>query len=264
MLSLKININIYNNRNRHKTEFLLQNMNNTQKPIHATSRFAIYFAPEINSKLHLLGSQWLGRDVNSGKLIKQPEIQNITSEYFYKITKNPSLYGFHATLKAPFHLNIKYTLNDLQDHIKRLCASMQPFNMYLTVKQVGQFLALVMDPKEKKMVKLASDLVKQVDHFRAPLQQSTIDKRRLSVLTRSQDSNLLKWGYPYVLSDFRFHMTLTEKITLPSARQQLENAASLHFAPSLNDIIKVNNISLFYQKTIGADFYQIQRFQLGK
>jgi hypothetical protein len=59
-------------------------------------------------------------------------------------------------------------------------------------------------------------------------------------------------------------MTLTEKITLPSARQQLENAASLHFAPSLNDIIKVNNISLFYQKTIGADFYQIQRFQLGK
>ena len=239
-------------------------MNNTQKRIHESSRFAIYFAPEISSALHMLGSQWIGRDANSGKLIKQPEIPNITSEYFYKITKNPRLYGFHATIKAPFQLNIRFTLNDLQDHIQRFCASIQPFNIYLTVKQVGQFLALVMDPREKKMVTLASDLVKQADHFRAPIQQSMIDKRRLSVLTRSQDSNLLKWGYPYVLSDFRFHMTLTEKITLPSARQQLENAAFLHFSSSLNDMVKVSSISLFYQKTIGSDFYQIQRFQLGK
>ena len=239
-------------------------MNNTQKRIHESSRFAIYFAPEISSALHMLGSQWVGRDANSGKLIKQPEIPNITSEYFYKITKNPRLYGFHATLKAPFQLNIRFTLNDLQDHIQRFCASIQPFNIYLTVKQVGQFLALVMDPREKKMVTLASDLVKQADHFRAPIQQPMIDKRRLSVLTRSQDSNLLKWGYPYVFSDFRFHMTLTEKITLPSARQQLENAACLHFSSSLNDMVKVSSISLFCQKTSDSDFHQIQRFQLGK
>ena len=239
-------------------------MNNTQKRIHESSRFAIYFAPEISSVLHMLGSQWIGRDANSGKLIKQPEIPNITSEYFYKITKNPRLYGFHATLKAPFQLNIRFTLNDLQDHIQRFCASIQPFNMYLKIKQADQFLALVMDPREKKMVKLASNLVKQTDHFRAPIQQPMIDKRRLSVLTRSQDSNLLKWGYPYVFSDFRFHMTLTEKITLPSARQQLENAACLHFSSSLNDMVKVSSISLFCQKTSDSDFHQIQRFQLGK
>ena len=239
-------------------------MNNTQKRIHESSRFAIYFAPEISSVLHMLGSQWIGRDANSGKLIKQPKIPDITSEYFCKITKNPRLYGFHATLKAPFQLNIRFTLNDLQDHIQRFCASIQPFNMYLKIKQADQFLALVMDPREKKMVKLASNLVKKADHFRAPIQQPMIDKRRLSVLTRSQDSNLLKWGYPYVFSDFRFHMTLTEKITLPSARQQLENAACLHFSSSLNDMVEVSSISLFCQKTSGSDFHQIQRFQLGK
>ena len=29
-----------------------------------------------------------------------------------------------------------------------------------------------------------------------------------------QDANLLRWGYPYVLEDFRFHMTLTERLGL--------------------------------------------------
>ena len=239
-------------------------MNNTQKRIHESSRFAIYFAPEISSALHMLGSQWIGRDANSGKLIKQPKIPDITSEYFYKITKNPRLYGFHATLKAPFQLNKEFTLKDLCSEIQRLSALSKPFSIDLKVQELGNFIALMMDRKEQKVQNLASKLVENLDQFRAPLHQEEIDKRRTSTLTSSEDKNLLNWGYPYVFNDFRFHITLTERIQVRSDREFMVSGASSHFSKSLDNATTVSSISLFFQESSNADFLQIQQFALGE
>ena len=229
-----------------------------------TARFAIYFAPEISSNLHTIGSQWLGRDSSSGKSIKQPNIKGVSSSYFYKVTKNPRLYGFHATLKAPFRLNTEFTLTDLCSQIQRLSTLSKPFSINLKVRELGNFITLMMDPNEQKMQNLASKLVENLDQFRAPLHQKEIDKRRMSDLTTSQDKNLLKWGYPYVFNDFRFHMTLTEKIPCKSDQELMVNLASLYFSENLDHTTKVSSISLFFQESSEANFLQIQQFALGE
>jgi len=230
------------------------------KPAGDTQRFAIYFAPEIDSNLHSIGSQWLGRDSSSGKSIMQPNIKGISSSYFYSVTKTPRRYGFHATLKAPFRLNKEFTSKDLCSQIQRLSALSKPFAMNLKVGKLGNFIALMMDPNEQKMQNLASKLVENLDQFRAPLHQKEIDKRRMSNLNTSEDKNLLKWGYPYVFNDFRFHMTLTEKIPCRSDQEFMVNAASSHFSADLDRATKVNSISLFFQESSEADFLQIQQF----
>ena len=234
------------------------------KSANDTARFAIYFAPEIGSNLHTIGSQWLGRDSSSGKSIKQPNIKGISSNYFYKVTKNPRVYGFHATLKAPFRLNKEFTLKDLCSQIQRSSTLSKPFSINLKVQKLGNFIALMMNPNEQKMQNLASQLVENLDQFRAPLHQKEIDKRRMSNLTTSEDKNLLQWGYPYVFDDFRFHMTLTEKIPCRSDQEFMVNAASSHFSEDLDRATKVNSISLFVQESSEADFLQIQQFALQK
>ena len=92
--------------------------------------------------------------------------------------------------------------------------------------------------------------------------QEEIDKRRMSALTISEDENLLNWGYPYVFNDFRFHITLTEKIQCQSDRESMVSAASAHFSESLENTIKVSSISLFVQESSEADFLQIKQFAL--
>ena len=232
------------------------------KPASDTPRFAIYFAPEIDSKLHSIGSQWLGRDSSSGKSLKQPYIKGISSNYFCSVTKTPRRYGFHATLKAPFRLNEDFTLMDLCSQIQRLSALSKTFYIKLKVRKFGNFIALMMDPTERKMQNLASKLVENLDYFRAPLHKEEIDKRRMSALTTSEDENLLNWGYPYVFNDFRFHITLTEKIQCKSDRESIISAASSHFSGSLENTIKVSSISLFVQENSEANFLQIQQFAL--
>ena len=232
------------------------------KPAGDTQRFAIYFAPEIDSNLHSIGSQWLGRDSSSGKSIMQPNIKGISSSYFYSVTKTPRRYGFHATLKAPFRLNKEFTLKDLCSQIQRLSALSKTFSIRLKVRKLGNFIALMMDPNEQKMQNLASNLVENLDYFRAPLHQEEIDKRRMSTLTIREDKNLLNWGYPYVFNDFRFHITLTERIQCKSDREFMVSAASSHFSGSLENTIKVSSISLFVQESSEADFLQIQQFAL--
>ena len=244
--------------------FYVKRMKTLLKPANETARFAIYFAPEIDSNLHSIGSQWLGRDSSSGKAIKQPDIKGISSSYFFNVTKTPRRYGFHATLKAPFRLNKEFTSKDLCSKIQRLSALSKPFSIDLKVQEFGNFIALMMDPKVQKMQNLASKLVENLDQFRAPLHQEEIDKRRTSALTNSEDKNLLNWGYPYVFNDFRFHITLTERIQVRSDREFIVSGASSHFSKSLNNSITVSSISLFFQESSEADFLQIQQFALGE
>jgi hypothetical protein len=64
-----------------------------------TTRYAIYYSPNADTLFHRLASEWLGRDAWSGDAQRQPAIADIPA-----LTEEPRRYGFHATLKAPFHL----------------------------------------------------------------------------------------------------------------------------------------------------------------
>jgi hypothetical protein len=74
---------------------------------------------------------------------------------------------------------------------------------------------------------------------------------------------LAQWGYPYVLEDFVFHMTLTGPLDGLSAVQteQLAGHACNWFAPLLAQGLWVDAVSWFCEAQAGADFHFVERFE---
>ena len=56
---------------------------------------------------------------------------------------------------------------------------------------------------------LAADCVREFDAFRPPLPATERDRYGTTGLTPRQERYLAQWGDPYVLTEFRFHLTLT-------------------------------------------------------
>ena len=68
-------------------------------------RYAIYFVPPAKSDFFRFGSAVLGYDCYSGGNVPRPA--TLAADYgpWDALTAEPRRYGFHATLKAPFHLS---------------------------------------------------------------------------------------------------------------------------------------------------------------
>ena len=48
--------------------------------------------------------------------------------------------------------------------------------------------------------------------FARPPGAAELERRRKAGLSAAQEKMLLRWGYPYVLDEFRFHLTLTGRL----------------------------------------------------
>jgi putative phosphonate metabolism protein len=217
-------------------------------------RYAIYFTPPADDPLTRRAGHWLGRDAFSGETLAQPIIEAFSEVAFSELTSDPRRYGFHATMKAPFELaegvNEAELVDALEGFADRQIAFILPS---LVLGQLGQFFALVPGATSPELQKLASDCVTVFDRFRAPLDDSDIARRRPERLTPNERRNLMAWGYPYVLDDFRFHMTLTgpvEREDQPAMRAAIEG----HFAGLLDQPRPIDSIALFVEPARGAPF----------
>ena len=87
-----------------------------------------------------------------------------------------------------------------------------------------------------------------------------MDKRRAARLNPQQETHLQRWGYPYVLDQFRYHMTLTGRLdadTRPTAQAAMaDRIAGLPLAPFIIDAL-----TLLGQDDAGR-FHQIARLPL--
>ena len=101
-----------------------------------------------------------------------------------------------------------------------------------------------------------------LDAFREPLTKEELAIRRSKGLTPSQDKNLIKWGYPYVFSEFRFHMTLTAKILCSKEKAIIYDAIQRHFSKSLKKRIKIEYACLLHQTNRQAPFFLVDQFKL--
>ena len=171
-------------------------------------RYAFYYMPAQNSELELFGEQWLGWSLRSGCVIKSANITDRKS-----FIEAPQKYGFHGTLKPPFRLAGSTTLHQLVNEARLLCRSIKPFKRpSLSISKLGRFLALTPVNRSSELCSLAETLVIELDHFRSIPTKDELEKRRMVGLSRIQDKLLLKWGYPYVLDEFRFHLTLSGQV----------------------------------------------------
>ena len=228
-----------------------------------SERFAIYYAPKYLSELDSLGCSWVGRDTVSGAQLRQPIVPGMTAKRLKALTDSARHYGFHATLKAPFHLKNGATRAALESTVEKICASLHPVTIRLTLKSLDGFFALMSSSDNAEILQLANTLVGELDVFRSPSTSAEIERRRAKKLSSIQDDNLLQWGYPFVFSEFRFHMTLTSKITSVVEREALRQALQVHFFNTLEKDIVLDEICLFHQGNTCSQFQLVRQFKLG-
>jgi len=229
-------------------------------------RHAAYFAPAPKSQAWDLGSQWLGRCAHQGVSLEQPQIGNFNVELFEKLTRTPRLYGWHATLKAPFELNSKARPEELHDAFAQLARStVSAFHLPLKLVEMGDFLALVPSQSSPELQKFAEDCVQQLHTLALPLSEAELQRRTGTGLTARQTALLLEWSYPFVMDQFQFHMTLSGSLKNvdPLLRLDLKTAAQEWFAPLLQHGIAIDAVTWFSQDHPKGNFRWVDRFELG-
>lgn len=176
-------------------------------------RYAVYFVPAADSDLYRFGSAVLRYDGYTGRPVAPPDECAADADAWREATEEPRRYGFHATLKAPFHLAPACTEAQLVSAfgsfaaLGRKAAVIEP-----AIRTLGGFTALVPAHANPGIDALAADCTTLFDAFRAPMSAQERARRLASGLNQSQIENLDRWGYPYLFADFRFHMTLTGRI----------------------------------------------------
>lgn len=179
----------------------------------SASRYAVFFCPDDNSELSSYGQQVLGRRAD-GQVLETAYTDCPDRQLALALSATPANYGFHATLKAPFRLAEQATEQQLLDAVETLANSQNVIVMQTLKPQLlSGFIALTLTPQPQAIASLADQCVKQLELFRAPLSQEDIRKRKPDKLSEQQKEYLYQYGYPYVMSEFRFHMTLTDKIS---------------------------------------------------
>lgn len=226
------------------------------------ARYAIYWAPPADSALSLLGAAWLGRDAATDRPLAQPAIDGFAADRLAAITAEPRRYGLHATLKPPFRLAEGRSAAELGQALARFARQRPPVSIpALRLKRIGGFLALAPFSRAAGLDALAAAAVEAFDGFRAPPDAAELARRFGARLSPAQQANVARWGYPYVMEEFRFHVTLTGRVEDAVAERLAPHLAAL-FAPTLVAPLEITEIALFVEPAAGAPFRLAQRFAL--
>lgn len=203
-------------------------------------RYAIYYAPEPGTRLHHLGASWLGRDAfGQGTAPKKSAFGAIVDE--------PARYGFHATLKAPFFPREGQNLPQLVVALDKFAENHSVVSSgRVVLREIEGFLALIADQQSQALNDLASSCVEYFEPFRRPPNDAELLRRRIAKLTERQNINLEKWGYPYVFEDFRFHMTLTRKLSAEE-KSAIMPAAQKHFTEIIGRELIIDHLCIFQE-----------------
>ena len=223
-------------------------------------RYAIYFAPAPDRALTHAANGWLGRDAFTGHMLGAPRELSLPEEQWRKLVAEPRRYGFHATLKAPFELREGRTEAELIHAFEALAALAAPFEIpQAIIGQLGPFFALVPHSLHPPLQEFAASVVEAFEPFRAPLSEADIARRKPERLSEAQQTNLHTWGYPYVMDEFRFHMTLTGPVEAefaPRVHDELSRRFSAHDGAPL----PIDGLALFIERNRGEPF-TIHRWQ---
>jgi putative phosphonate metabolism protein len=228
-----------------------------------TERFAIYFAPAATSNLWERAATWLGRDASDGTLFDGP-VAGIDRDRLLNLTQSANRYGFHATLKAPMALVDGASEADLRAALAEFAPRHRPIDLgRLKLASLQGFLALMVDGDNESLQDFAAHVVEDFDPLRAPMSVRDRSARAGKGLSERQIELLDAYGYPYVFEEFRFHMTLTDRLEEADARD-IATAAATWFGPVLEEPVLLDRLSLFHEQEAGKPFRRIGDFKLGE
>jgi len=230
----------------------------------APPRYALYYAPRPEEALAVIASQWLGCTPDAGRAPRLPLSSGLDPRRLAEITAEPRRYGFHATLKPPMALIDDVSETDFLAAVGRFAASRRTFNTPpLALAELSGFLALVPTARSPELQDLADLCVIEFDEFRRPAGEEELARRRAAGLSPRQDELLLRWGYPYVLEEWRFHLTLTGRLPDAAERTVVTNILRQRFSHLVDRPLPVRDLCVFRQAAPDRAFTMLERFRLG-
>ncbi|MBK1634469.1 DUF1045 domain-containing protein [Rhodovulum adriaticum] len=222
-------------------------------------RYAIYYAPEPGP-LADFGAAWLGWDAETGKTrphLALPGLPRAVGD----LTRTPRRYGFHGTIKPPFRLAQGSDIGVLHRSTAALAGQLRPVLLErLTLSRIGGFLALTPGGDSSALAAMAGSVVEALDGFRAPPTDAEVARRNPDRLSSRQKRLLERWGYPYVMEEFRFHLTLTGPLREEEA-EATRTALGPVLAPLIDRPLRISSLCLFGEAEDGQ-FHNLHRYTL--
>ena len=227
-------------------------------------RYAICFTPPASDPLSLVAANWLGRNVFSGDMLEPPAVRGLGIHEIAFHTAVPRRYGFHGVLKGPFHLSADMSQPQLLRDLMRYAGTFAPFQISrLEIARLGSFYSLMPSAPCEQIQYLASAIVQEFDRYRAPLSEADIERSDPDGLSAAQFANLHRWGNPYVMDEFRFHMPVTGSINAIDM-PRIEPALRTIFEPVLKEPVMVSNVALMIEEGAGGPFRVHSLHPMGK
>ena len=219
-------------------------------------RYAVYYAPPPGP-LAAAAASWLGWDPAAGTPVPQPDVGLDLAA----LTADPRKYGFHGTLKPPFRLADGVDAAALRAAVGHVAQSLNPVQMPgMDFLALEGFLALVPTGDTAPLCDIAAKVVETLDPFRAPLTDAEVARRNPHRLTPRQRDLLGRYGYPYVMEEFCFHLTLSGSLP-PADHAALRPFAEAHFTRHLPQPFRLTDLCLFGEAQDGR-FHLLHRYPL--
>lgn len=223
----------------------------------APYRVAVYYAPEAADPLWAAGTTWLGRDPEQRRDLVQP------SGVGPELTAEAAGYGLHGTLKPPMRLAPGRSYAEFLDATADLAHSLRAFEMPpMAVQILHGFLAIRETAPSAELQALSDVTVATLEPFRAPLSDAELQKRRRHGLSAAEEAMLARWGYPHVFQLWRFHLTLSRRLSDAEAGA-FKPQAEAYFAAALPARRPCRSLALFTQAAPGAAFSLAERLAFG-
>ncbi|MFC7539732.1 DUF1045 domain-containing protein [Siccirubricoccus deserti] len=163
-------------------------------------------------------------------------------------------------MKPPFRLARSW--GEAIGVAEALAARTAPFDLPpLAVQDLGGFLALRETAPCPALHAFAAECVEALDPCRAPPGEAELARRRRSGLNPAQAALLERWGYPYVFSEWHFHVTLTRRLS-PEEKAVVLPAVTDFLGEAPGRPRQVRELCLFTQSGPGAPFLVAQRLPL--
>jgi 2'-5' RNA ligase len=217
-------------------------------------RVAIYFAPGATSPLWLKAAQWLGRDALTGAEYAD-DIGGISRAEILLKSASARRYAFHATIKAPMQLAAGKSEAELSRALAAFAATHRPVRIGdLKLARIDGFLALIPADQPRTLTDFAATVVEAFEAYRAEVSAEDKAKRNSGGRLSPRHLELLdRYGYPYVMEQFQFHMTLTDRLSDADANR-FEAALHGHFGSLAEAEATLDRLSLYHEPAPGAPF----------
>lgn len=222
-----------------------------------SERYALYFVPADDSSLAAFGARLFGRWPD-GSAVSNP----LDLPQRLERTRRVARYGFHATLKAPFRLAPGRSESELLASVEDIGSRWRAASLHGLCVQAGSAHTSLrfgeQAPAEsiRGVNQVARACVLDFDEFRAPLTDAERARRHPERLDARERALLERYGYPWILDRFAFHLTLSDQRQDDSDADWSE-ALEAHYRELVPDVPVLDRIAVCREREPGAPLLRI-------